>query len=486
VNRRLGAIVFALLASGPAWSQDAVRLRSGRELSGDIVIDSKDPDSFSIRIWDTGALLRILWTQIPDSEKDRLLQRQPEPSPGEAMVDGVVLLTAAREVIGVVARDEPALLHVKVATSPRPTPVPKVAILKRIDLRIRESEAYTEDEMIERRAKAAGPQDAAALIAVGKFAAGLRLYERARDFYVKAAGVEPARQPEVASLLAENDRLMLEAKAADLIAEVRRLLDELDHPKALDLAKRFLTEYAATALAKANASLVEQVEKEAKEFAIHRAEVLAAKVPNLWRAKRTELIARAAQLPLAEARQRMTKIDEEIGKDLTQRLKAALTEIEVAWEKRDAKPRVAHYGSGTWIARGGQNGGFDFQAPPPDPALQQQNPDQILIPIQGPDGRVLYYVSAGASGGGKPKELGMFLQKHEDWWSQVGLGSRRSWLEADYASASSCVKRLEEKTRKCPACNAGGKVWVTRSNLPVLALCPRCHGVKDDVGVQYW
>ncbi|HVE41731.1 MAG TPA: hypothetical protein VNM14_17700 [Planctomycetota bacterium] len=475
--------VLSLAAAAPALAQDAVRLRNGRVLSGELAIDENDAEGFSVTRWDTGTVLRILWTQVSDAERDRLLRRQPDPTPRENLIDGVLVITSARDALGVVVKDEPALLHIKTCRAAQPVVVPKSAILRALAARIFESDAFTVEEMIDRRARAAG--DAAAWIAVGKFAARYKRYDLARGFYENAGKADPLRQADVAALLLENERLIQEEKAAALMGEVRKALDELDHSRALEHARKFLAQFAETRLAQANANLVEQIEKEAKEFAVRRAEVLTAKVPNLWRFKRAELLARAAQQTFAEARGRLGRLDEEIENDLATRLKASVTEIQVAWHNREQKPRVASYGSGTWIARGGQNGGLDFQTPPPqDPA--QSNQDNVLIPIRDSSGRVQYYVSAGPSGGPKWKELGQPLLRQEEWWALVGLSDRRSWLEAEYSATSNRVRRLEERTRKCAACNGGGTLLMRRANITIPALCPRCHGVKEDLAVCSW
>jgi hypothetical protein len=481
---RIGLVLVAL-AGGPAFAQDAVRLRNGRVLSGEIVVDEKDDEGFSVTRWETGTSIRVLWSQVSDAERERLLGRQPDPTPREALIDGVLVLTASRYALGVVVKDEPSQILVKTVRSAQPLPIPKSAILKTDAVRIFESEVFTPEEMIQRRADAARSDDAATLLAVGKFAGRCHRYDLARGFYEKAAQADPSRQAEAAALMLEADRLLLEEKATAALAGVRQSLDELDHKRALEAARKFLAQFAETQLAQANSNLVAQIEKEATEFAIHRAEVLAAKVPKLWKAKRAELLARVAQQGFLEARSRLGTLDQEISHELAARLKATASEIDVAWLNRDQKPRVASYGSGTWIARGGQNGGLDFQLPPADPA--QPDPTVIMIPIRGPGGLVLYWVSATASGnGGKPKELGQPLLKQEEWWAQVGLADRRSWLEAEYAATSAHVRRLEERTRKCAACNGGATLLTRRANTTVAVLCPRCHGVKDDVAICYW
>jgi tetratricopeptide (TPR) repeat protein len=491
VNPRLIALLLPLLAAAPSFvpssavaaggEQDAVRLRNGRVISGEVAVDEKDDEGFTVSCWDTGVVLRVLWSQVSETERNRLLRRTPEPAPREALVDGVLVITSARDALGVVVKDEPTQLHIKTSRSEKPVVIPKSAILRKLPARIFESEAFTEEEMIRRRADAAGENDAPARIAVGRFAARLKRYDLARGYFEQAAKADPARQAEVAALIQENERLIVEERATAALGEVRSALDELDHARAMELARKFLADFGETRVAQANGTLVEEIEKEAKEYAIHRAEVLAKKVPNLWRSKRSQLVARAAQLPFPEARAQVAKFDEEIELDLARRLKAAVSEIQVAWQNREEKSRVASYGSGTWIARGGQNGGLDFTMPPPEPAPPDPNPTMIAIRV----GNYILWVPATAPGA-KPKELGRPLLRQEEWWAQVGLYDRRSWLEAEYASTSGRVRRLEERTRKCAACNGGGALLTSRFNVTVPVICPRCHGVKEDVAISYW
>src|SRR5688572_7642452 len=209
MRRRIAVALFLLLAAVPAFAQDAVRLRSGRVLSGEIAVDPKDADGFSVTCWNTGAALRILWSQVPPEERDRLLRREPEPVPGEAIIHGVLVLTSARDVLGVVVKEDAAILHVKTARAAAPTPVPKSAILRKIAVRVPESDVFTTEEMLQRRAPDEG--DARSLIAVGRFAARLKLFDRAREFYEKALAADPARKDEIVALIQANARLIVDA-----------------------------------------------------------------------------------------------------------------------------------------------------------------------------------------------------------------------------------------------------------------------------------
>ena len=76
---RIGLVVAAL-AGGPAFSQDAVRLRNGRVLSGELAVDEKDDEGFSVTSWDNGAVLRVLWSQVSEAENAAAVRDTNKPN----------------------------------------------------------------------------------------------------------------------------------------------------------------------------------------------------------------------------------------------------------------------------------------------------------------------------------------------------------------------------------------------------------------------
>jgi hypothetical protein len=108
-----------------------------------------------------------------------------------------------------------------------------------------------------------------------------------------------------------------------------------------------------------------------------------------------------------------------------------------------------------------------------------------MIPVRDANGNVIMWVPATHTPQ-RMKELGLPLLTHAEWWAQAGLHDRRAWLEAEYAASSQRVKRLEERNRKCSACFGGAVLRAVRHNWAVPVICPRCHGVKEDVAVVYW
>jgi len=476
------AIVLTLGFSSLAPAQEGVRLKSGRQVSGTFLIDEKDPDGFRVECWDTGAILDIRWSQIPESERDRLLHRlgDPETAP-PSLIEGVLIVTSSRYVFGIMDREDSSLLYVKTNAGNAPTVIPKVAILRRDTVRIPEAEIYTPLERVDRRAAAAG-KDYRRLLDAGRFAAGLQLPDRARDLYLRAIQADPSKKEEVEAVLVALEARVREAKAEDLMAEAKRLADEFDYARALGEARRIPREFPDTETAKRYGDLVAAIEKEQKEYLTHREELLVRKVGLLWPMKRSQLLSQAAGLMLVEARARIAKIDDEVVKDLCRRLKSDSGEILVAWEKREERKRLATYGSGTWIVRDGQDGGLDYTPPAQAPIAPPQPGGQILIPVGGGSRWWIMADDVAPS----PKPLGQPLRTKDEWWVQSDPYDRKAWLEAEHASTSPYVKRVEQRSRKCGACLGFGLLQAMRSGRLVAVKCPRCHGVCEDVSVLFW
>ncbi|HXG63056.1 MAG TPA: hypothetical protein VNO22_16915 [Planctomycetota bacterium] len=477
---RHGTALLALLAAAaPASAQDVVRLRSGKVLSGTVQIDEADKDGFRLVRWDTGGTIYVRWSQLPEPEKNRLLGRSaPDASaPQLELLDGVRILTATREEVGILVREDAQTILVKTRNGRTPVPIPTSALLKPYEkIKIRESDAYGPEEMVERRLARAGDADAAALLEIARFATGLRLYDKARELYQKAAGIDPARKDEIDALLAANERLVKEDKAAALVRQVKELLEDTEYAKALELARRLPAEFGDTEIARQNKDLAAQIEKEAKDFELKKAELLAQKVPEAYKAKRSALLSEYAgsRYKLSQARSLVAKLDDEVVKYLAAKFKSTPEEVQAAWAKREPKSRTVSFGEGSWIVRGGQDGGLDTDAKftPRDTSRSGGNDgdgNNRRRPTTPP----------------RPVDLGKKLPTSEEWWASASQGERKSWLEAEYAKTSSAVRK-EIRTRKCGTCNGEGVLKSTRMGVACEVKCARCHGAKEDEIVQYW
>jgi hypothetical protein len=473
----------------PASTQEAVRLKSGKFVAGDVAVDESDKEGFKVQLWETGATVFVKWSQIPDAERNRLLKRTPDATaasgPAVNLIDGIRLFTTSRDVVGVLVKEDATQVYVKTKDSRTPVVIPKNDNLIRRDdgIKIRESDAYSNDEMIEARLARANEKDYAAMLALGRFAAGLRMYERAKEFYLKAAAADASKKAEIDEVVEKNEVLIKEGKAQAALAEVKKLAEDAEFAKAAEAAKKFLADFADTETARQNQNLVAALEKDAKDFETKKADYLARNVPEMYKAKRSALIGQYAssKYKISEARSLANKCDEEVVKQLAEKNKCTAEEVNAAWAKREQKQRTATFGGGSWIVKGGQDGGLDSDQKytPPAPKQNQNTGGQ-----NNPFGNR----NSGQNRNQqqqKPVDLGKKLETSAEWWSNSSQSDRKNFLEAEYAKNSAAVTK-EVKTKKCSVCLGEGILKATRMGQALEVKCPRCHGAKEDEIIVYW
>src|SRR5262245_13734532 len=177
MTRFLGALLLAPVLALPASAgeQDTVRLKSGRVLVGIVQVDESNRDGFSVQRWDTGGVVFVRWTQITDFERARLSSRVPEIKVAGVMLDGVRAMTAGRDVVGVLVKEDANGLHIKTKDGKAPVQVPKSALLRPHEsLKIPESDAYSPDEMVDLRVPKANEKDYSSMLELGYFAASVK------------------------------------------------------------------------------------------------------------------------------------------------------------------------------------------------------------------------------------------------------------------------------------------------------------------------
>lgn len=492
MTRAAAAICLGLAALAAGPEEDAVRLKNGRVLAGKMIIEEADKDGFKVKSWESDATIYVKWTQIPDAERNRLLGRSPDVAAPAAsaipMIEGIFIVTTNREVTGVLVREEANQYLIKTKDAKSPLLVPKNASVLRKEhpFKIKESDAYSPEEMVEAREKRAPETDYAAMLEVAKFAAGLRLFERAKGLYQKAAAAPNAKKDEITDILAKNEVLIKEEKADVLLAEIQALRKAIEFAKAVEAAKKLLAEYADTDAGRQNGNIVAAIEKDAKDFEVRKAEFLAREVPDLFKSKRSDLINTYAspKYKIGEVKSLAGKIDEETLKYLAAKLKSTSDEIKAAWDKRELKPKTVSFGDGTWVALGVNDGVMDTDAKGTPKQTQQG---------QGQGGGFGF----GGFGGGnnrnrqnpqgpaQPVTLGKKLQTSAEWWAEASTSERRNFVEAWYALNSSMVKREETKKKKCNFCKGEGLFKGIRQGYEAEWKCNRCHGAKDDDVITY-
>jgi tetratricopeptide (TPR) repeat protein/ribosomal protein S27AE len=480
----LAAVVALSFAAGVA-AEDGVRLRNGKYVSGTVSLKEEDKEGFEIQKWDGSGAIYVLWSQIPEAEKARLLGKPAGAASTAAaanLLDGIRVITSNREVVGLLVKEEAGQVLIKVKDQKLPIPIPAAAILRKDNVRLPETEVYSFEEMLDNRAQKADLTSADALLELADFAAAVKLYERAEEFLVKAAAADPARKDYWDKRIAANKILVKEGKAAAAILAIRKLCEEMEFAKALEEAKKFQAEFADTETGKSAKELIAGIEESAKQFETRKAEVLKDKVPELWKIRRSSYLSQfsGGKHKLAEARTADQKLDAEVSAELAKKFKVTPEEIAKAWELREAKNRTVSYGSGTWIVKGGQDGGLDTTEKYTPQQRQQQNPN-----VNDPFG-AFNSVRRRQPQQQKPVDLGKKMQSSEEWWQSVSSTDRKNWLEADYAATSTNVKKVREDTRKCPECNGEGSLRANRMGQNVDVKCQRCHGVQTDLIIVYY
>ncbi|HZE99619.1 MAG TPA: hypothetical protein VE981_21615 [Planctomycetota bacterium] len=200
------------------------------------------------------------------------------------------------------------------------------------------------------------------------------------------------------------------------------------------------------------------------------------KVTDAVRARRDALVSQAtgSKVKFEDAVERASKFDAAIVDDAAEKLGVTADQIREAWAKRERKPRSIAYGDGSWIPLGGQNGGLDSDVkgtPVPETTDLVGGGPSILTRRKKPPP-------------GEPVPLGKPLKTKEEWWATATSGERVAFVEGEFVRKSSLVEKKEEP-KKCPKCSAKGTIAIARGGIGLAAVCPRCHGAKEDLVVVY-
>ncbi len=457
-----------------AAAQDVVHLKNGKVLSGLIVFDGDSKAGFTLRRWDTGGDVFVRWTQVPDAEAYRIRTRVTTTegtTESEDIIDATRIVTNTdRELLGVILSEKDGIIQIK--TRDGVVPTAKAAEKLREQLKVKESEVYTPEERVDRKAKGIADTDFEKLQKIGEFAAGIKVFAKARDLYLRAEKAAPAdRKAALKGLASAMDVAIVEENAEKALAAARKLATELEFDKAVAEAQKFLAEFAETSVAKANANLVTEIENRRKEYQANRDTFLKRDIPEQWARVRQTLIQKysTGKIKLQEAREAIGKVDEEIIAEVGKKLKATTEEVTRHWAGRPEKKNIKTVSmkDGTWIHRGGQDGGMDYSGDGSDDL------DEFKKRFgDGQDPK-------------KKPQLGSKLETAVEWWANASNTNRREWLECLYADTSSNVQKEVIETN-CRPCKGEGKRQARRGGKDIEYTCHECHGVKKVLTIKYW
>jgi hypothetical protein len=199
------------------------------------------------------------------------------------------------------------------------------------------------------------------------------------------------------------------------------------------------------------------------------------KVTDMVRARCAALVTQAtgSKVKFEEAVARAAKLEEEILKESAEKLEISPDDVREAWKKRERKPRKLSYGDGSWIPSGGQDGGLDsdLKGRPAETGELIPSGPSILTHRKPPPPA-------------EPVPLGKPLKTKDQWWATASGAERAAFVECEFVRKATIVEKKED-SKKCATCNGKGTINVNRGGIGLAALCPRCHGSKEDILLVY-
>lgn len=478
-------LAFAALAT-LAPAQDFVRLKSGRHIAGEILQADAEAEGFYVKRWDTGGMVYVRWEQVSGAEKQRITGAGAAAT-GQLFDAVRILTTMSRLVIGRLVSEDDRAYTVKIKGQTQNVQIIKSAVAKFDKVRLPESDLYTPDEMLDKRLAAADARDANALADLAEFARRAKLFARAVELFKQAAGV--ATDPKLAADLKNRG---LETEAQMILAEIQTLSENADFDNALVKAESLIATHGQTETVKAKPDLVEAIKKAQEDFVKNRDETLKKLVLVQWRKERSTRLQKIVTDDKDDIQKAMADalaLDEQLVQALGEKLKAQPEEIQQWWSQRDKKMESASYGPGTWIARGGQDGGEDLIEIVEDDKKTSGQGDTI--------DDLFRRFKQGGMGQGQPNgDYSEPLESSAEWWTKQSVTVKREWLEAYYAESSPFVTRDTDPavTKTCSRCSGAGSLTLKRKDKKCRVFCPRCHNhtARDkkqrigDVEVKFW
>jgi hypothetical protein len=514
---RFWGCLAALWAVSGYAQDDVVPLKSGRVIVGKI--SQKGENGVVVDKWDGSGSVSISWSQIPEKDLPRFKEMpvRNETPVDVPSIEGVRLVTSYRIVDGIIDREDATTLWLKTRDGKNPIPFAKNGIEGREKIMLRESDIYTPDEILDARIKKAADSGEIAkpdtLIGLGDFAmsqadaartrgdlaASEKMVNRALSFYADArtaletelqGAADEAAKSAIQKRIDDLDRRIKEFKGRGELDEILKLVEKNDYDKALEKAQQFLTDYEGTPLAEKNLDLVDRITREQEEFKANRDKILGRKIVDAAYKLIGDYLRKAASDPKIDSAMKSADgVDQRVINDLKDTYKITQAEFQKWWSDaeplRAEKKRRANLGTGTWILKGGQNGGFD--------SGQGQGGNRP----GGQGGRNPLDDFRRRVGGNQPvpgmpqpapqADQRKKLQTKDEWWTAQTASVRQEFLEGYWATKSSLVQSTRKETeKKCTMCNGQGTLKAQRYGQFVDVVCQRCHGSQVEIDITYY
>lgn len=470
----LAALAAFLSLPAPAVAE-TVRLRIGRALYGEL--GAVDAEGVQFRRWDNGGVMFLPWASLASSEARRLrAASHAEETVARPTAPGVRIVTDSGKVEeGIVVEDTPDRVVLK-AGARRPQ-IPSKSIRSRVAIDLDLEKVYTPDEIYEQKLKASDVASADGNVAMAESALALRLPDKARAHYLRAAELDPARKDAITKLLEGLDRRQKEVEARKLRADIAALAAAGKFAEVHAKLGKLREGFADTEATQDLDAYAQKLQADEEQYNKNRDEFLRKKIVPEWYETMERLVRKKAgdrRATLADAQAYVDSgLEPEVKAFLASKYGIADADIEKYWTERQVTDkRSASFASGSWIREGGASGAVGGGA-----AGGARQARSALDRLLGGDRRRAQ--PAAAAGGKRPAWV---LQTPEEWWATSPTPTRSEWLEAYYAEK---LKLLDKKTKPCPLCNGEGVFHRVMPESSEELPCKRCHGVKHEATVIY-
>ncbi|MEW6027458.1 MAG: hypothetical protein AB1599_09220 [Planctomycetota bacterium] len=455
-------IILLLCAPAPALT---IQLKNGTSLTGEVV--SSDEQGIEFKTWDNNGIVKLKWQHFDSEEASRIRKILSLSSlSGEAHnIDGhKIYLKSGTIHEGVVMEKTASQLKIKTITGVKN--VANADILRMDPVKINPLGIYTAQEWYAEKAKAFNLEKAPDNYELAEYCRTfLKLYDKAKEHYLKAAELSDSYRERSLQKIAELDNDMVRGKEE----EINKLLASKDS-KSIEQAKEILAnwrkgsgEKLTPAAEKAIRALEGKIKDAEKSLLSKSQKETVKKIHQQCYSSVKSLIKQIGsqemsyQDTLAYVNTMMyKKMVEKLSKDLKMPEEEIITTLNDRTPEKygDLQRREATYGDGSWVINA------ETQVPPSSMTPEEFAKYQKRIKLI-------------ADAKDKAAEKNELIAP-EEWWEKA-KGQRDQFLEALFAERYMYI--VERKEIPCLTCSGEG---VINKNL-----CKRCWGTMVDITIIY-
>lgn len=462
-------VIICLIVIIVFWSSQAssftIQLKNGSYLTGEIT--SYDNNGFEIKCWYNNGILKLKWYHLNREEAYRLkiILSVPQLNRDIDEIDASIIYSKSGPIYdGILSEQTSSYFQIKTISGVKNISLNDV--IKTEHIKVNPLKVYTSQEWYLEKIKAFNLEDASDNFQLAEYCKTvLKLYEKAKEHYSKAAQLSTFYKEEANKKISELTNITLQEK----IDEIEKLIATNDS-KSLDQAKEILSKLKNdknindTQTAKTIGELEAKIKDKEKNISSKDEKELYKKIYQQYYSALKLLIKKICEQNMSypdTISYVNTMIYKQIITKLSKDNKKSEDEIaNIIGDKSPAKledipRREISYGDGSWLV---------------------QNTQETQTSSMGPEEFAKYQKKIKAIIEAKDKAA----QKNElitsdTWWKNASSTQKEKFLEASFAEKYMYV--IEKKEKPCNVCSGEG---VINKNI-----CKQCWGTMVEIIVVY-